>query len=81
MNRRHTDFQSAINPPPDHANPLSDIDLGNNPVEGANPGAARGAAQNTPDAQLAAIIQAWPTLPEAVRAGIVAMVTAARREG
>jgi hypothetical protein len=28
---------------------------------------------------LAAVVEAWPLLPEAVRAGIVAMVEAARR--
>jgi hypothetical protein len=33
------------------------------------------AESNEPD--LAAVIEAWPTLPEAIRAGIVAMVTAA----
>jgi hypothetical protein len=32
--------------------------------------------QNHPD--LRAVIEAWPDLPEAVRAGIVAMVRAAR---
>jgi hypothetical protein len=31
----------------------------------------------TPD--LAAVVAAWPELPEALRAGIVAMVSAARR--
>lgn len=30
-----------------------------------------------PDADLAALVAAWPTLPEAIRAGIVAMVKAA----
>jgi len=38
-------------------------------------------APNTPDAtaapDLAAVISAWPSLPEALRAGIVAMVKAA----
>ena len=32
-----------------------------------------------PNADLDAVVQSWPTLPEAVRAGIVAMVKAARR--
>jgi hypothetical protein len=27
------------------------------------------------------VIEAWPSLPEAVRAGILAMVRAARKEG
>jgi hypothetical protein len=31
------------------------------------------------DPDLARIVDAWPTLPEAVRAGIVAMVKAASR--
>ncbi|MEE8169989.1 MAG: hypothetical protein V3T70_05525 [Phycisphaerae bacterium] len=30
--------------------------------------------------ELAAIIEAWPTLPEAVKVGIVAMVNTAMRE-
>jgi hypothetical protein len=30
------------------------------------------------DPDLAAVVAAWPTLPEAIRAGIVAMVKAAR---
>ena len=45
----------------------------------AAPGAAS-AQQNTPeDSNLAAVVTAWPTLPEAVRAGIVAMVQVASR--
>jgi hypothetical protein len=35
------------------------------------------ACQTDPD--LARIVDAWPTLPEAVRAGIVAMVKAATK--
>ena len=35
-------------------------------------------AETPADPELAAVIDAWPTLPEAVRAGIVAMVGAAR---
>jgi len=43
----------------------------------AAPGAAVD-AENTPiDADLQAVIQRWPELPEAVKAGIVAMVQAA----
>jgi hypothetical protein len=35
--------------------------------------------QNGPfDAELAEVVQAWPNLPEAIRAGILAMVRAAR---
>ena len=34
-------------------------------------------ARNDPD--LAVVVEAWPTLPEAVRAGILAMVKAAAR--
>lgn len=31
------------------------------------------------DNELSAVIEAWPTLPEAVRVGLVAMVKAAKR--
>ncbi|NOT02111.1 MAG: hypothetical protein HOP29_15975 [Phycisphaerales bacterium] len=31
------------------------------------------------DLELAAVVAAWPTLPDAIKAGIVAMVNAARR--
>ncbi len=44
-------------------------------------GAASGASiVPESDPELTAIIEAWPTLPEAVKAGIVAMVDAAMRE-
>ncbi len=32
------------------------------------------------DPDLAAVVDAWPTLPEAIRAGILAMVKASRLE-
>jgi hypothetical protein len=34
-----------------------------------------------PDPDLAAVVAAWPELPEAIRAGIIAMVKAARSKG
>ena len=77
MNRRHTDFQSAINSPSQKPKSLPDNDLRNNTADTSDPRAAPGAAQNTPDAQLAAVIQAWPGLPEAVRARIAGMVEGA----
>ena len=45
-------------------------------VSGAESGAV-GAEKALIDADLAAVIDAWPNLPEAIRAGIVAMVRAA----
>ena len=33
--------------------------------------------ERAPDPDLAAVVAAWPSLPEALRAGIVAMVKAA----
>ncbi|MEE9295236.1 MAG: hypothetical protein V3W34_09805 [Phycisphaerae bacterium] len=33
------------------------------------------------DPEFAAVVEAWPTLPEAVKAGIVAMVRASGRTG
>jgi hypothetical protein len=60
------------------------IEPNQHPTENStNPaaGGARGGAQNaktpTIDAALAAVIDAWPALPEAIRAGILAMVRAA----
>ena len=47
-------------------------------------GAKSGAlgAQNDPiDAELAEVVQAWPGLPDALRAGILAMIRAAGRVG
>ena len=41
-------------------------------------GAGGDAKSDAPDVRLAAIVAAWPTLPEAVRAGIVAIVRASR---
>jgi hypothetical protein len=39
-------------------------------------------AQNAPLApDLAAVVDAWPKLPDAIKAGILAMVLAARRDG
>ena len=57
--------------------------LANSPENTANPapgGAKNGALTSTSptiDPALAALIDAWPTLPEAIRAGILAMVRAA----
>ena len=54
------------------------------PQESANGGAAKSASyaddSDSIDPDLAAVIDAWPKLPKAVRAGIVAMVQAARPE-
>ena len=46
----------------------------------AAPGAARSAREGSDDADLGIIIDAWPTLPATVKAGIVAMVKAASGE-
>ena len=44
----------------------------------AAPGAAVGTEKPAIDADLQAVIEHWPSLPDAVKAGIVAMVRAAR---
>jgi hypothetical protein len=36
--------------------------------------------ETTPDPELAAVVRAWPTLPEPIRAGILAMVNATKGE-
>ena len=43
-------------------------------------GVIRGTFPNPEDADLHAIADAWPTLPEALKAGILAMVRAAGEE-
>ena len=43
----------------------------------SNDGRAEYREPNDPD--LAAVLDAWPELPEAIKAGIMAMVRAARR--
>ena len=45
--------------------------------EGAAPGAAVGAENESIVPELAAVIEAWSDLPEAVKVGIMAMVKAA----
>jgi hypothetical protein len=37
--------------------------------------------ENQIDADLQRVLDAWPTLPEALRAGILAMIDAARKDG
>ena len=64
--------------PPRGLEPSANL-LGN-PTNPAPGGAESGAlAPKTPaiDPALAALIDAWPTLPDAIRAGILAMVRAA----
>jgi hypothetical protein len=36
---------------------------------------------NETDAELQRVLDAWPALPEALRAGILAMIDAARKDG
>ncbi len=48
-----------------------------NSGQGAAESGAVGARNRTHDPELAAVVAAWADLPEAVRAGIVAMVRAA----
>ena len=51
---------------------------------GGQSGAECGAlgAPNAPlDPDLAVVVDAWPKLPDAIKAGILAIVTAARRDG
>jgi hypothetical protein len=53
-----------------------------NPQSG-EAGAAKSAVDRCPpvpaDADLAAVVEAWPVLPEPIRAGILAMVKAVKR--
>ncbi len=77
LNRRHTDFQSEIKPPPTDRKDLSDSDLRAEPGEAPGPGAAECAAQPANDSLLGYVVRAWPTLPEAVRARIIGLVEGA----
>ena len=47
--------------------------------QGGAESGAQAASTAVSDPDLAAVVKAWPKLPEPVRAGIVAMVKAARR--
>ena len=74
---------------PESVTPSRDKDLQAGQNLRAAPGAARSAAkgdsephQSLPDdPNLRAIVDAWPTLPQPVRAGILAMVRAATQSG
>ena len=48
-----------------------------NPAPGSAESGALNRTKPNIDPALAAIIDAWPTLPEAIRAGILAMIRAA----
>ncbi|HKA55972.1 MAG TPA: hypothetical protein VKJ47_20160 [Candidatus Binatia bacterium] len=50
-----------------------------NPAQGVAKSGALTPTKPNIDPALAALIDAWPTLPEAIRAGILAMVRAAAR--
>jgi len=59
------------------ATPCDDRDLGKSPDPRAAKSGAVDAREAPVDPDLALIIEAWPGLPEAVRAKIVAMVSEA----
>ena len=64
---------------PAGASPCGDKDLRNRPARsGAVSGAVPVEKPPAGDPDLAQVITAWPTLPDAVKAGIVAMVKAAK---
>jgi hypothetical protein len=56
---------------------LEDNDLGNSTNESGAKSGALGAESTPIDPDLATIIDAWPTLPEAVRQQVVGFVKAA----
>jgi hypothetical protein len=57
---------------------LPDSDLRQGSVSVALPVALESGKPGLPDADLAAVIDAWPTLPGAIKAGILAIIQAAR---
>ena len=81
LNRRHTDFQSAITPAPIYPNQLIDKELGPNTQKGTVPRAAECAAFPTNDRELSVIAAAWSRLPEAIRARILGLVEGATATG
>jgi hypothetical protein len=56
------------------------LDKSTNPVPGGAQSGALTPTKSNIDTDLAAVIRAWPSLPEAIRAGILAMVRAAGRQ-
>ncbi len=70
LNRRHTDFQSvASDSQPPTETQVTDC------TQRDLPPSLPDSLQNDPD--LASVVTAWPTLPEPVKAGILAMVKVA----
>jgi len=69
-------FPAVIDP--DYAKPCSKRASGYSPIPSGAESGALAARNPTSDPDLRAVIAAWPTLPAAAKAGIVAMVRAAR---
>ena len=70
------------NPPAETHNPLplDELETGGQPLAepAQNPDAQNAVTSVPTDPDLAALVAAWPKLPEALKAGIVAMVKAVR---
>jgi hypothetical protein len=64
---------------PTEANELNDTDLRSGDEAARSAGAARSADFPPVDPDLRAVVAAWPTLPEPIKAGLVAMVRASAR--
>ncbi len=71
-NPRYLSVQRFSRPPPDSVSPEPAQTCEQPPDNSADSSASL--AGNDPD--LAAVLQAWPTLPEAIKAGILATVRA-----
>ena len=73
--RTHTPLTGygILSPDATRGNPEENADL----QKGAAPGAAVGAENGPIDPDLARVIEAWPKLPAAIRAGVLAMIDAA----
>ena len=75
LNRGPSDFQSLELP----ANPLADKAILNFDRGGRSAGRSGEQSEGgIPDAELAALVAAWPTLPEPIKAAIRALVGASR---
>ena len=73
--RIRTENQGIMSPPMPVRKPLLNLPFTSNPSSGCSAGCSDvKTEEGTPDAELFAIVDAWPTLPEPIKAAIRALL-------